>query len=143
MNFFKRGQMVPPFEKAAFSTPVGEMSAIVHSKFGYHLIKVTGKKEASKLKLEDVKEDIKKLRTKELIERIKDPSSFIKDSSGFKEIILGINPTTEGEATTLYLERVLKPLKIKTTRLGRGLPIGGELEYADEETLSSALEGRK
>lgn len=89
------------------------------------------------------KEDIKKLRTKELIERIKDSSSFIKDSSGFKEIILAINPTTEGEATALYLERTLKPLKIKTTRLGRGLPIGGELEYADEETLSSALEGRK
>ena len=89
------------------------------------------------------KEDIKKLKTKELLERIKNPSNFIKENFGFKEIILATNPTIEGEATVLYLERVLKPLKVKVTRLGRGLPVGGELEYADEETLSSALEGRK
>lgn len=82
------------------------------------------------------KEDIKKLRTKELIERIKNTSSF-------KEIILAINSTTEGIATDLYLERILRPLKIKITRLGRGLPVGGELEYADDETLSSAIENRR
>ena len=87
----------------------------------------------SKLK----KEDVEKLRTKELQERIKNHQDLIK------EIIIALNPTTEGEATTLYLERILKPLEIKITRLGRGLPVGGELEYADEETLSSALEGRK
>ncbi len=81
------------------------------------------------------KADIEKLRTKELEERVK--------NSEIKEIIIATNPTTEGEATALYLERVLKPLDKKITRLGRGLPVGAELEYADEETLSSALENRK
>lgn len=60
-----------------------------------------------------------------------------------QEIILALNPTTEGEATLLYLERLLKPYGKKITRLARGLPMGGELEYADDETLRSALEGRK
>jgi len=78
-------------------------------------------------------EDIEKLRIKELKERVKD----------VKEVIIATNATTEGEATALYLERILKPLNIKITRLGRGLPVGGELEYADEETLGSAFEGRK
>lgn len=85
----------------------------------------------SKLK----KQDVKKLRTNELLERAKNPE--------IKEIIIAVNPTTEGEATALYLERLLKPLNKKITRLGRGLPVGSELEYADEETLGSALEGRK
>jgi len=80
--------------------------------------------------------DIEKLRIKELTERIKSHPEI-------KEIIIATNPTTEGEATALYLERLLKPLNKKITRLGRGLPVGGELEYADEETLSSALESRK
>jgi recombination protein RecR len=82
------------------------------------------------------KADIEKLKIKELEKRI-------KNSREIKEIILALNPTTEGEATTLYLERLLKPLNKKITRLGRGLPLGGELEYADEETLTSALESRK
>ena len=60
-----------------------------------------------------------------------------------KEIILALNPTPEGENTSLLLERKLKPLDIKITRLARGLPKGGELEYADEETIFSALQGRK
>ncbi len=81
------------------------------------------------------KTEIEKLRIKDLVLRVKRG----KDT---KEIILAINPTAEGEATTLYLERLLKPYGKKITRLGRGLPQGGELEYADEETLSSALEGR-
>lgn len=81
------------------------------------------------------KEDLRKLRTQELLERVKSPE--------IQEIILALNPTTEGETTTLYLERLLKPLGKKITRLGRGLPIGAELEYADEETLSSALESRR
>jgi recombination protein RecR len=81
------------------------------------------------------REDIKKLRGEELLERVK--------KSEVKEVIIAINPTTEGEATALYLERLLKPLNKKITRLGRGLPVGGELEYADEETLGDALEGRK
>jgi len=82
------------------------------------------------------KADIEKLRIKGLQERIKNHPEI-------KEIILAINPTTEGEATTLYLERLIKPLNKKISRLGRGLPVGAELEYADEETLGSALEGRK
>jgi len=81
------------------------------------------------------KEDIKKIRSDEFLTRVK--------NSEVKEIIIAINPTTEGETTVLYLERLLKPLNKKTTRLGRGLPIGAELEYTDEETLGSALEGRK
>jgi len=81
------------------------------------------------------KKDVEKLRLDELKERAKKPE--------IKEIIIAINPTTEGEATTLYLERLLKSLGKKITRLGRGLPIGAELEYADEETLSSALESRR
>lgn len=75
--------------------------------------------------------------------RIKDLASRAKFNKEIKEIIIAINPTAEGEATTLYLERLLKPYGKKITRLGRGLPIGGELEYADEETLSSAFENRK
>ncbi len=82
------------------------------------------------------KQDIKKLRIKELEQRIKDHSEI-------KEIILAINPTPDGEATTLYLERILKPFNKKITRLGRGLPKGGELEYADEQTLKDALDRRK
>lgn len=82
------------------------------------------------------KSDIEKLRIKELEERIKSRPEI-------KEIILALNANTEGEATALYLERLLKPLNKKISRLGRGLPLGGELEYADEETLGSALEGRK
>lgn len=78
-------------------------------------------------------EDIEKLRIKELQERLEDVS----------EIIIAFNPTVEGEATTLYLERLLNPLNKKITRLGRGLPVGAELEYADEETLGSAIESRK
>ncbi|MBI4101597.1 MAG: recombination protein RecR [Candidatus Nealsonbacteria bacterium] len=81
------------------------------------------------------KNDLERLRVKELEERVKNPE--------IKEVILALNFNTEGEATALYLERILKPLGKKITRLGRGLPVGGELEYADEETLSSALEGRK
>jgi len=86
----------------------------------------------SKLK----KEEVKKLRTTDLEARIKKHPEI-------KEIIIATNPTTEGEATALYLERLLKTFGKKITRLGRGLPIGAELEYADEETLGSALEGRK
>lgn len=89
------------------------------------------------------KEDVKKVRIKELKERIKNPENFNVQGVNLKEIIIATNPTTEGESTALYIERELKLLDIKTTRLGRGLPVGGELEYADEETLGSAFEGRK
>jgi recombination protein RecR len=60
-----------------------------------------------------------------------------------KEIILAINPTVEGDATVLYLNRLLKPIGIKLTRIAFGLPVGGDLEYADDVTLARALEGRR
>jgi len=82
------------------------------------------------------KADIEKLKIKELEKRIKNDPEI-------KEVILALNSTAEGEATILYLERLLKPLNKKITRLGRGLPLGGELEYADEDTLSSAFESRR
>jgi len=59
-----------------------------------------------------------------------------------QEVIIATNPNTEGEATALYLEKLIKPLEIKVTRIARGLPVGGDLEYADEITLTKALEGR-
>lgn len=82
------------------------------------------------------KADIEKLRIKELEEKL-------KNTQEINEVILALNPTTEGQATALYLERTLKPFNKKITRLGRGLPVGGELEYADEETLTWALESRR
>ncbi|MEK7617339.1 MAG: recombination mediator RecR [Patescibacteria group bacterium] len=60
-----------------------------------------------------------------------------------KEIILATNPTMEGEATAMYIQRLLSPLGVKITRIARGLPVGSDLEYADETTLSRAIEGRK
>lgn len=74
------------------------------------------------------------LRIKELLARL--------SNSTIEEIILALNPNVEGEATTLYLSKLLKPLGIKITRIARGLPIGTDLEFADEATLSRALEGR-
>jgi recombination protein RecR len=58
------------------------------------------------------------------------------------EVILAMNPNVEGEATTIYLSKLLKPLGVRVTRIARGLPVGGDLEFADEATLSRALEGR-
>lgn len=83
------------------------------------------------------KQSLDKLRLNELAKRIK---SF---NSKEVEIIIATNLTTEGDTTALYLERVLKPLNIKITRLGRGLPTGGEMEYADETTLLHALKERR
>ncbi len=59
-----------------------------------------------------------------------------------EEVILATNPSAEGEATALYLSKLIKPLGVRVTRIARGLPVGGDLEYADEVTLSRALEGR-
>jgi len=77
-----------------------------------------------------------KLKIKELINRIKKYTEPV-------EIILAFNPTVEGDTTALYLERILKPLNVKVTRLGRGLSTGGDLEYTDETTLINALKNRK
>ena len=60
-----------------------------------------------------------------------------------KEIIMATNPTIEGEATAMYIARLVKPMGIKVTRIAHGLPVGGDLEYADEVTISKALEGRR
>jgi recombination protein RecR len=76
------------------------------------------------------------LRVQELLTRI-------QREPGIAEIVLATNPNLEGEATAMYLERLIKPLGIKLTRLARGLPVGGDLEYADEVTLTRALEGRR
>jgi len=75
------------------------------------------------------------LKIPELVKRIKKKKP--------DEIIIATNPSMEGEATAMYLKRILENFKIKLTRLGRGLPTGGDLEYADEITLISALQGRK
>jgi len=75
------------------------------------------------------------LRIPELLRRLKEGS--------FEEVILATNPTVEGEATAMYLAKLLKPLGLKVTRIARGIPVGGDLEYADEVTLSRSLEGRR
>jgi recombination protein RecR len=75
------------------------------------------------------------LRVKELLGRI--------DAESIAEVILCTNPNIEGEATAMYLGRLLKPLGIHVTRIASGLPVGGDLEYADELTLGRALEGRR
>lgn len=74
-----------------------------------------------------------RLRIKELLSRI---------GSGTKEVIMATNPTVEGEATAMYVSKLIKPLGVKVTRLAFGLPVGGSLEYADEVTLFKALENR-
>lgn len=79
------------------------------------------------------------LRVRELLERIKDPP---QDGPPLAEVIVATNPNIEGEATAMYLGRLLAPL-VKVTRLASGLPVGGDLEYADEVTLGRALEGRR
>jgi len=75
------------------------------------------------------------LRVKELLRRV--------EEEGVKEVILATNPNIEGETTAMYVARALKPLNVRITRIASGLPVGGDLEYADEVTLSRAFEGRR
>ncbi len=75
------------------------------------------------------------LRIKELLQRI--------NNDKVQELILATNPNIEGEATAMYLSKLMKPFEIKVTRIAHGLPVGGDLEYADEVTLSKAMEGRR
>lgn len=75
------------------------------------------------------------IKIKELLERLKDER--------VKEVILATNPTVEGEATAMYISRLIKPLGIDVTRIAHGIPVGGDLEYTDEITLIKALEGRR
>ena len=75
------------------------------------------------------------IRIKELLMRVA--------SGGVREVIMATNPDTEGEATAMYISRLLRPMEVKVTRLAYGVPVGSQLEYADEVTLSRALEGRQ
>lgn len=75
------------------------------------------------------------IRVRELLDRVSDGS--------VQEVIMATNPDTEGEATAMYISRLLKPLEVKVTRLAYGIPVGSQLEYADEITLLRALEGRR
>ena len=85
-------------------------------------VKVSGSKE------------IKEIKIKELLTRIME--------GNVKEVILATNPRVEGEATAMYISKLIKPLGVKATRIAHGIPVGGDLEYTDEVTLSKALEGR-
>ena len=75
------------------------------------------------------------IKIKELLQRLSDDT--------IKEVILATNPTVEGEATAMYISRLIKPLGISVTRIAHGIPVGGDLEYTDEITLIKALEGRR
>ena len=75
------------------------------------------------------------IKIKELVSRLSDAS--------IKEVIVATNPTIEGEATAMYISRLLKPMGVKVTRIAHGIPVGGDLEYTDEITLIKALEGRR
>jgi len=74
------------------------------------------------------------LRVKELLKRL---------NKGVKEVILALNPNVEGEATVIYLTKLIKPLDVKVTRIAYGLPVGSDMDYADEVTLTKAFEGRR
>lgn len=80
------------------------------------------------------------IKVRELVQRLQ---KLQKDNLSPKELIFALNPTVEGDATTLYLTRLLRPLEIAMSRIAFGLPMGGDLEYADEVTLARALEGRR
>lgn len=93
------------------------------------------------------------LKVSELLQRIQQASTDVATASPtvqtgevspveIQEILLATNPSLEGDATAMYISRLVKPLGIRVTRLARGLPVGGDLEYADEVTLGRALEGR-
>lgn len=75
------------------------------------------------------------IRIKELLQRL--------GKGGVIEVIVATNPNVEGEATAMYLSKLIKPLGVKVTRIAHGIPVGGDLEYADEVTLTKALEGRR
>ena len=76
-----------------------------------------------------------RIKARELVERVR--------VGGVREVVLATDPDTEGEATALYLAQILKPLPVKVTRIAHGVPLGGDLDYLDERTLSHALSGRR
>ena len=81
-----------------------------------------------------INNNTQKLKIKELLERV--------SGGEIKEVIIATNPTVEGEATAMYIARLLKPMGLRVTRIAHGLPVGGDLEYADEVTLAKAMENR-
>jgi len=80
---------------------------------------------------------VDQLKIRELMIRVNDAEPAIQ------EVILSTNPNTEGDVTAMYLQRLLAPFEVKVTKLASGLPVGGDLEYADELTLGRAIEGRR
>lgn len=74
------------------------------------------------------------IKLKELVSRI---------NKNVKEVIVATNPNVEGEATAMYIAKIIQPLGVKVTRIAHGIPVGGDIDYADEVTLSKALEGRR
>jgi recombination protein RecR len=77
------------------------------------------------------------------IERVQSPSAGRDDAEHLSQAIVATNPTVEGEATAVYLARLLKPLGVKVMRIAMGVPVGSDLEFADEVTMSKAMEGRR
>jgi recombination protein RecR len=75
------------------------------------------------------------LKIREMLPRLQDGT--------VKEVVIGVNPTLEGDATAMYIQRLISPLGVRVTNLARGLPVGGQLEYADEVTLTRAFQGRR
>jgi recombination protein RecR len=78
-----------------------------------------------------------------LVQRVGAAANGVNGSAVVAEVIVATNPSVEGEATALYLQRVLQPLGVRVTRLARGLPVGGDLEYADGVTIAQAFAGRR
>lgn len=91
--------------------------------------------------LDDVMPD--DLKMKELVARVKRQLGVAPFERSNIEIILATNPSSEGEVTAIYIQKLLKPLDVKLTRIATGIPVGGDLEYADEVTLARALKGRQ
>jgi len=83
------------------------------------------------------------LRIRELLERLRPPEDGGEAAGEIREVILATNPNVAGEATALYLSRLLEPLGLRVTRIARGVPMGSDLEYSDQVTLARALEGRR
>jgi recombination protein RecR len=78
-----------------------------------------------------------RIKSRELVERVR------ASNGGVKEVVIATDPDTDGEATALYLAQILKPFPVKVTRIAHGVPLGGDLDYIDERTLSHALSGRR
>ena len=116
-------------------------TALFHSLTDEEMDQVISKMNVRKFKKNEIilyEEDTNEFMYLILLGKVK----VIRTTEDGKEIILAMNPNVEGDTTAYYLSQLLKPFNVKITRIARGLPIGGDLEYADEATLSRAIEGR-